>query len=384
MLTAFALCLCLACPVFAAGWTTPEKIDEEVDGIFRRSRCTGGSVVVAKDGKIVYARDYGFANVRKRQPVNEQTYFKLSSITKMVSALGVLKLAEEGKLNLDADISAYLGFKIAHPKHPQTPITLRQLMSHTAAVSEGGGYSNIRATLSSMLSADLRRAGNFQAYAPGSKYSYSNFGAGIAGSLMEAVTGVSVNRYMTDNVFSPLGITAAYTASALPDPDNVSSQYNEGKISKSARVYIETPYEDFSSPDTHYRTTVGSVWIKSRDLAKIGMLLCGDGSYGGVRILCPETVQMMRKEQKTLNLSVTGDSPYGLFLEHNDTLVKGKVLYGHQGMSDCAIVNTYFDPDTGFVFVLLDNGCSMKRDNRVSVMARRMLSLLYPVFAGTP
>ncbi len=377
------VCLTLLAPCAVAGdYFMPDPVGTKVDEIFRKSRTTGGSVVVAKDGKIVFARDYGLANVRAKQPVTPETYFKLASITKMVTGIGILQLAEQGRLDLDEDISTYFGFKIANAYHSGIPLTLRQLMSHTSSISENGGYSNERNKVSDMLAADKRRRGNFHDYKPGSKYTYSNFGAGVAGAVMEAASGQSVHSYMAQHVFAPLHISAAYRAGLLPDTQNVVSQYKDGQLLKSANRYIKETYEDFPSPDTHYRTVVGGFWIRSRDLMKLLIALAGDGSYEGTRLLKPETVMMMRREQKTLGLSVTGDSPYGLFLEHNNTIIKGKTVYGHQGMSEGCIVNAYFEPESGFAIVMLNNGCSMKRQDRVGILARNMINYLYPLYGG--
>lgn len=375
------ICLTLLAPgVMASDYFMPDPVGTQVDEIFRKSFTTGGSVVVAKDGKVVFARDFGFSNVKNQVPVTADTYFKLASITKMVSGIGVLQLVEKGRVLLDEDITTYFGFKIANAYFPDIPLTLRQIMSHTTSISENGGYSNERNKVSDMLDANKRRKGNFYNYKPGSKYSYSNFAAGLAGAIMEAVTGMSVNSYMTQNVFAPLGIISAYNASLLPDPHNVSSQYMEGEMRKSASRYVKETYEDFASPDTHYRTTVGGAWIRSRDLIKLMIALAGDGSCEGVQLLKPETVLMMREEQKTLGKSVTGDSPYGLFLEHNNTIVKGKIFYGHQGMSEGSIVNAYFEPESGFAIVILNNGSSTKRQDRVGIMARNMIGYLYPLY----
>ena len=364
----------------ASDYFMPDPVGKQVDELFRKSRTTGGSVVVAKNGKIVFTRDYGFAQVRSKQPVTPETYFKLASITKMVTSIGLLQLVENGQLDLDADISRYFGFKIANAYYPNVPLTVRQLMSHTASVSESGGFSNERNKVSDLLAADKRRKSNFHPYAPGTQYTYSNFGAGLAGAVMESVSGLSVNSYMTKHVFAPLQITAAYKAGLLPDGQNVASQYKSGQLNKSARRYIKEPYEDFASPDTHYRTSVGGIWIRSRDLMKLLIALAGDGSYEGTQLLKPETIQMMRTDQKTLGKSVTGDSPYGLFLERNDTIIKGRTVYGHQGMSDCTIVNAYFEPISGFAIVVLNNGCSMKRRDRVGILTRNLIEYLYPLY----
>lgn len=375
-----ALCLVLLAPLALA--FNEQQVAADVDKMFSKSKVMGGSVVVAVKGRIVYAREYGFANIRQKTPVTPLTYYRLASITKMVSGIGLMKLVEEGKLNLDEDISTYYGYSIRNPRFKKNPLTLRQLMSHTSSLSENGGFSNLRSTIHGMLSEESNRRANFQNYAPGSQYKYSNFGAGVTGSIIEAVTDLSANRYMMQYIFAPLGIHASYAGSVIQDPQNLSSQYSDATLFKSADAYIRDGYEDYPSPDTHYRTTYGGLWIRSRDLIKLVSVLAGDGSYEGVQLLSPETVRLMRQDQKTLGASVTGDSPYGLFVERNTTLIPGKTIYGHQGMTDVGIVNAYYDPDTQFAFVLLNNGSSRVREDRVGVMARNMLSYLYPIFSG--
>lgn len=357
-------------------------IDARIDAYFKKAKTVGGSLVVMSKGRLVYSRDWGYKNLSARAPVDANTFFKTASITKMVTGIGLMTLRDSGRLELDRDISDYFGFRIGNPYYPNIPLTLRQLMSHTSSLSENGGFSNGRYTVSDMLTLSHRRTGNFIKKKPGSVYSYSNFGGGLAGALMEAVTDQSINRYMTQAVFAPLGMEAAYSASLLKTPEDVVNQYVDGKLSRAAGGYINEKYEDFPDPEKHFRTTAGDLWIRSRDLAKLAALLCGDGSYQGVRILSGESVQLMRLPQESLGRSVTAQSPYGLFLEHNDTIIKGKLVYGHQGMSPGAILNVYFEPETQFVFVLFSNGGSKVRDNRVGVLARSMITYLYPLLAG--
>ncbi|MHC1786049.1 MAG: serine hydrolase domain-containing protein [Christensenellales bacterium] len=370
------LCLCLLLPDGGRAG----DLDAQVDQCFRDAKTVGGSVVILLGGDLVYARDYGYKNLRAKVPVDEGTFFKTASITKMVTGIGLMRLVEEGKLDLDADISSYYGYRIANPYYPKASLTLRQLMSHTSSLSEEGGFSNLNSRVSQMLKLSLNRRSNFLRALPGSKYQYSNFGAGLAGAIMEAATGESVNRYMTSAVFAPLGIQAAYSASLLPTPLDVTHQYLNGSLHRAAQGQISQVYEDFADPEKHFRTTAGDLWMRSRDMAKLAAVLCGDGSYGGVRLLNEVSLLLMRQEQSDLGASVTGQSPYGLFLEHNDTLIPGKTVYGHQGMSTGAILNVYFEPLSGFVFVLFSNGGSLQRDNRVGRLARNLITLLYPVF----
>lgn len=377
----FFLCLCclmLAMPVgFAQQEAAQDPVDAYVDKTFRSSKTVGGSVVILSHGEVVYARDYGYRDQRRRLPVDENTFFKTASLTKMASGIGIMRLVDEGLLDLDQDISQYFGYKIANGYYPKVPLTLRQLMSHTSSVSEGGGYSSIHRKVREMLDAKLDRRGNFNKAAPGSAYKYSNFGAGLAGAIAESVTGQSINAVMQEKVFAPLGIEAAYSASLLSTPENVSSQYKDGQLHRAAAGQIKKVYEDTADPEMHFRTTVGDLWIRSRDMAKLAALLCADGSYGDVRILSEDSVQAMRQEQMTLGKSVTGPSPYGLFVEHNDTLLPDRMVYGHQGMSQGAILNVYFEPDSQFVFVLFSNGGSMMRTNRIGKLARNLFGYFW-------
>lgn len=381
---AFLLTLLLMFQVIlpAANALDMAEIDSEVDKIFSRYKTVGSSVVVMKDGDIVYERDYGLRNITKKLPVDENTYFKMGCVTKMVSSLAILQLVDDGTLDLDADISQYFGYDIINPYFPKTPITLRQLLSHTSTVSETGGYTRIRNTVKDILYDKSRGTGNYTKFEPGSKYKYSNFGSGLVGSIVEAVSGQSVNRFVTERLFEPLNMDASLAASWLQSPDHIASLYTGRKLHRAATKYIAEGYEDTASPETHFRTMVGALFIRSRDLAKIVHGLSTDGSVDGVQFLKPETVQLMREEQHLLGKSVTGKSPYGLFLERNTLVLPGHTVYGHQGMTGVSSNNVYFEPESGFVFVVTTNGSSQARDHGTMLLAQTMLRYTYSQFSG--
>ncbi len=363
-----------------AGQIDMHEIDAQVDQFFQKGRATGGALVVMRHGEIVYQRYYGYSTKRSKTPVTADTYFRSASVTKMISAIGIMQLYEQGKVNLDQDISTYFGYEIANPHHPGIPITLRQIMSHTTSISQAGGFSSAKNTIYNMLSKDARRPANFTDNAPGSKYSYSNFGAGLMGSIMEAAAQVSVNRYMRENVFAPLDIDAAYNACCLEHPEHVASIYKNGSLFRSAAKFISDPYDDFPDPESHYRITVGELFIRAADLAKLGAVLCGDGSYNGVRLLNPESVNLMRMNQAELNASVTAHSPYGLSVSRINNLAEGKTVYGHHGLYNGSMTLLAFDPETEFVFVMLSNGCSQVRKGRIGVLPRNLFEYVYPLF----
>jgi len=375
------LCTFLALLPFQAFALTAEEIDAQVDAYFKKSYTTGGALAVILGGEIVYTRYYGYQDSAQEIPVTENTYFRIASVTKMVSGIGLMQLVEQGLLELDADIGEYFGYEIANTYYQSTPITLRQIMSHTSSIR--GEQPGATKTVYSTLAKAEKKHAYFLEYEPGSAYTYSNFAAGVAGAILEAVTGVSVNTYMYGTVFAPLSINAAYAPSFLSEPDYIANLYNaDGSRYRGTKTLLAEEYEDYADPETHYRTTVGSLWIRTGDLAKLTIALCGDGSVDGIRILSEESVLQMRDDQASYQRSVTGESEYGLFLQHETTLIEGHDIYGHQGMCAGILCNVYFEPATGFGFVMLTNGCNNVLDNHVGVLSRRLFTYTYGSFVS--
>lgn len=372
------VCVFLSILVCCAAWAEPAKADTDadIDAIFRRYHTVGGAVLVARHGELVYERYYGDANVNQHRPVNRDTYFRAASVTKFVSGIGAMRLVEHGLLDLDADIGGTLGMDIRNPRHPATPITLRQLMTHTSGVNDNSGFSNLTNTLRELL--EDHPWSNFTDRQPGKAYVYSNFGAGIVGALMEAATGQSVNAYMTEQVFAPLGIDAAYSASLLRSPEDVPALYADQKMATSANTSLSAAYDDTCDPNRHFRTTIGSLWIRPRDLLTLTSLMCEGGELNGTRLLASETVQTMTAPQSGMG-SVTGKTVYGLFTARVDSVVPGVTLYGHQGISAGFVCNAYFDPETGYAFVLMTNGADQRQDNRICILARKLITYTYPL-----
>ena len=356
--------------------------DEALRKIFKNNKTSGAAVVVAKDGEIVYQYYYGWAVKREKEPITEKTYFRIASATKMVTAIHMMQLVEAGKIQLDADISDALGYEVQNPYAKKTPVTARMLMTHTSSLSNKGAFSNVRRGLRSLISTDKPNQGNWYRETPGSVYRYSNFGAGVMGSLIESVTGKNVNDSITDALFAPLGIDAAFSAGLLKDPENVPDLYNaSGAMYSSRNNNLTKEWDPEVNPDFHFRITVGSLWIRPTDLCRLGMMLCDGGTLDGKTVLQPETVAEMTAEQQGRN-GITAETPYGLCVHHEKTLVEGRTMYGHQGLTEGILCNVYFDPETRFVFVLCTNGSSNQMDHRVVKLSRRVFATAWEAFGN--
>ncbi|MFQ9448456.1 MAG: serine hydrolase domain-containing protein [Christensenellales bacterium] len=277
-------------------------------------------------------------------------------------------------LDPDEDISAYLGYAVGNPRYPDTPITLRMLMSHTAGLNENSSYSSKSSKLSDMIALDKKAASNFKEVRPGSQYAYSNFGAGITGAIIESVTGKDVSTFMREYLFAPLGIDAAYSATQLDEAEAylTATYHKDGSLYRAPSYILRQPYDAFATPDTHYRITVGSLLIRPRDLTRLGIALCGDGTVDGVRVLSEDAIAMMRQEQSEATTGITSDTPYTFFTVRQDTLLDGRRVYGHQGTDEGIVCNLYVEPVSQTVFCVMTNGCKTTREDGIMRITRRL------------
>jgi Beta-lactamase class C and other penicillin binding proteins len=357
-----------------------QRIDALADKVFKNYSTVGGAVVVMKHGEMVYERYYGLARKGGSVPVDENTYFRVASISKWITGIGVMKLVEEGKLSLEDDIGDVLDMPIKNPKYPEDKVTLRMVMSHTSSITDSGGFKNQSSGLSDIFS-KARIKSSFVEKRPGAEFNYSNFAAGITGSMIEMVTAQNVNDYMKEAVFEPLGVDVAYWPTLVSKPENIVDQHERGGVlSRPYLRVLSESYDPSVNVDMHYRLTAGCVWSNARDLAKLASVMTGAGEADGVRIISEESVKKIHEEQQGKD-GITADTPYALFCERFTTLLEGKIIYGHQGQSLSMVTEVFYDLDTGFAMVLLTNGCSKAIDRRICKIGRSMFDVMYPAFS---
>ena len=361
--------------------------EETVNQLFKKRKTVGGMVVAAKDGEIVFSQCYGFANKVGKEPVTEETYFKLASVSKLVTAVSVMKLVENSQLDLDQDIGEILGdpaYHAANPNYPKIALTSRMLMTHTAAINDSAGaFAGMKPLNATLNPKENKKKSGFLKVKPGTEYKYSNYGAGIMGCIIEAVTEKRLSDAARELIFDPMGIDAAYDPHLLQDPEKIVSTYNadgSGNITRSYR--LKQKYREEIDLDKDYADSYGGVWIRGEDLCRIGIMLCDMGVIDGRRILEEDTVREMLSSQQGKG-GITVDSPYGLNVERVTNLLRGKMLYGHQGMANGVLCNLYFDPETRFVFALLTNGTNVKaKEDRICLLARDLFNLMWNTYAS--
>ncbi len=334
---------------------------------FAARKVVGGAVVIAKDGEIVYSYAYGWKDARQTMPVTADTCFRVASVTKLVSAVGLMQLMEENELSLDTPVSDIVGFPVRNPSYPDRPVTVRQVLSHTSSILSTGYY------FPSWEKLGVGTIYFAEEYGPGDKYVYSNLNGGLIGAMIEALSGQSVNQYMQQHVFAPLSVNAAYQAALLPDTSDIADRLDkDGTLHQTASRALKNieNYDDTCDPRWHTDRTVGSLYISPNGLIRIISMLQRGGEIDGVRILQEETVNTMMQDQDEIGgSSVNCKGRYGLCLDRVKNM-PGGTWYGHQGRLNGLSANIYFQPDTGLSIAVIANGYTAYTQDEVVSIAR--------------
>jgi len=278
----------------------------------------GAAVAVVKDGALFFVKGYGYADVENGVPINpEATLFPLASVTKLLTWTAVMQLSERGMVNLDEDVNTYLDFEIPDT-YPGQPVTLKHLMAHTAGF-EQQMYGMFPSDLEDVLPLGEWLAENVPArvFPPGEVTAYSNYGAALAGCIVERVSGMPYHEYIERYILEPLGME--YASVRRPVPDYLASHM--------ARQYrfVDGAFEA-GDPEWSNVPPAGSASASATDVAKFMIGHLQDGRYGGARILEEATAQQMHSHLFANDERLNGFA-YG-FIESNRN---GQWIIGHGG-----------------------------------------------------
>jgi len=263
-------------------------------------------VAFDRDG-ITATRTEGYADPATKRAITVDDPVRIASISKLVLAIGVMRLVEDGTLDLDADVSKTLGWTLRNPSFPNKKITLRLLLSHTASLTDGAGYWQVPLDGEFRKLLDDPKAWD-DAHAPGTYWRYANVGFPLIGAVMERATGERLDLLMQRLVLNPLGLRACYNWSSCDEATAARAVvlYRDGKPilddhqGKKPACGITKASDgscDLSTWRAGAATNVfgpqGGLRISAADLSKIGRLLLGDGEVDGVRLLTPASVRAM-------------------------------------------------------------------------------------------
>ena len=290
------------------------ELEAFLDGLLAKQltdyQIAGAAVSVVKDGKLFFAKGYGYADLANKIPVDpERTIFSLGSIGKTFTWTAVMQLAEQGKLDLDADINTYLDFRIPDT-YPQ-PITLRNLMTHTSGF-EDRLFGSLATDPKDLLPARewLIRHMSARVRPPGDCVAYANYNAMLAGYIVARVSGQPYETYIEENILKPLGMLHSSAQSVLP-PDlrgdqSVGYTYADGAFKAFPGYYLQEAV-----------LPSGAMRASATDVARFMIANLQNGRYSDaqlpdVRIFNVATAQQMHSTQYTPDPRLLGIT-YGFF-----------------------------------------------------------------------
>ena len=351
---------------------TATDLEAFLDGLIpaqlEREDIAGAAVAVVKDGKVLFAKGYGFSDVQKRKSVSPaETLFRPGSISKLFTWTSVMQLVEQGKLDLDRDVNDYLDYKI--PPAFSKPITLRNVLTHTPGFEETAKELFV-ADASKMrpLGEYLREHIPGRIFPPGVTPAYSNYATAMAGYIVQRTSGKPFEQYVADNIFIPLGM--GHTTFVQPLPPNLSSFMSNGyqQASKEAK-----PYEFVQA------FPAGSVATSAADMCIFMMAHLQDGRWNDKQILKPETAKLMHAR-------AFGSDPRlnGMALGFYEETRNGHRIIGHGGDTLYFHSDLHLIHDSNVGFFVSYNSAGKGEVSGRTILFEKFLDRYFPYTPSAP
>ena len=349
------------------GFSVPKALQTRLEGALGAMRARGGVLALMNADGERSAAAFGIARLRDRAPAEPSDCFRCASISKYVTAAGVLRLASAGRVDLDRDISDSLGYAVRHPKAPDRPITLRLLLAHRAGLRDGPAY---QAALASPVPLRdlLRQPDVYTEHGPDAGFEYSNFGAGLVGAVLEAGSGQPFDQLMREAILTPAGVNASYLPQRAPgrlaDAWRLMPPSRAPLYDAAERQARPVPAMD---PELDYLTAHGGLCVTADGLLRIAAFTRDDPACAPMR----DPLSAFGQRDPHLWEGVGG------FIYRDPAL--GFPLYGHQGLAYGAVHGLFYRMERSPypAFALLTTAASEERDGVITAGNRDVARIIF-------
>lgn len=338
------------------------RIDRVVDEGLRRENMPGCVVLIGHRGEIIFEKAYGFRQLQpEKVPMTLDTLFDLASITKPVATgTSIMALLEEGKLELDAPAARYLPEFTSHGKDQ---ITIRHLLTHQSGLIADNALADYQqgrqAAFKNIHQLTLRSA-------PGTQFTYSDVGFIVLGEIIERLTGQTQHAYTQQRIFAPLNMQE--TGYLPKDELKVRAAVTQQRKGEWMRGEVHDPraYE-MEGIAGH-----AGLFSTARDLARYAQMVLNGGELDGVRVLKPETVELMTQPQPVSSgiRSLGWDKQTGYSSNKGDLLSDRAI--GHGGFTGTVL---WIDPELDLYVIFLSNRVHPDGKGLVNPLAGRIVTL---------
>jgi len=345
--------------------------DEMIITAMNESSFAGLGIGIVHQGKVIYAKGFGFANMQQEWPVTLDTVFRIASISKTITAIGLMQLWEQGKFQLDAPVNDYLkGYYLKHPDPHAPPVTFRHLLTHTSGLGTMRRLTDmVRPGFGLAVKPDTPIPPLNQYYAeglktelyPGRKWAYSNHGFATLGQLVEDISGEPFDQYMLRHVFEPLGMHHTDYLRSERVRDHLAEGYQFRRGTFKPVTYLEG-----------IPLGAGTVFSSVSDMVKYMTALLNGGANDYGTVLKPETVRMMMQPQYQIDKRLSAAMGLAFWLDNFD----GHRIVWHSGDWLGFMSAMYLSPDDDLGIVVFTNTSTMNIAHRPDGIARDMLRRL--------
>ncbi|MBB2204155.1 serine hydrolase domain-containing protein [Gluconacetobacter takamatsuzukensis] len=287
--------------------------DRAMDRVLTQAEARPLAAIAAvrlRHGQVAYSYYGGFARQTPGEtvPVGPDTLFRIASISKIVTTIGLMELVEQGRIDLDRDASDYLGFRLRNPDFPQVPITVRMLLNHTSSIRDADSYTIPPGRRIAELFDPARKPGDpgyhfahADGHPPGTWFDYCNLCYGLIGTMMERASGERFDRFQQAHVLGPLGIDGGYNPAALAHPDRLATLYHHLPTGWQAETDT-LPVKGWgrAALDAYMPGTNGTLFspqgglrVSMQGLTRLVRFMLGHGTLDGVRLLSPQSIDRM-------------------------------------------------------------------------------------------
>ncbi|HEY9233627.1 MULTISPECIES: serine hydrolase domain-containing protein [Phenylobacterium] len=276
-----------------------EALNKTFHGLVDEGRLAGVATLLARHGKVVHFDAYGVQDVNTKAPLHRDTIFRIASMTKPVTGVAMMILYEEGKWKLDDPVAKYVpefaNLKVKGPDGTLVaqdhPMTMRELMSHTAGFDVSAGYAPDVTNRDEPLQAMIDKLGKLPlATQPGTDWRYGP-SVNIQGHIIEKLSGQPLDQFFEQRIFNPLKMADtgfSVPAAELPRVTSVHTYDAQKKL-------IATPSVNDPSVKPAFLSGSGGLLSTTEDYWRFSQMLLNGGELDGTRILKPETIKLMRQ-----------------------------------------------------------------------------------------
>ncbi|MEM7776327.1 MAG: serine hydrolase domain-containing protein [Pseudomonadota bacterium] len=329
----------------------------------KKEHVPGLAACVVRGTDIVWAEGFGMADLENQIPFTpDRSIFQIASVSKVITAVAIMQLRDKGHFRLDDDVSGHAGFTVRNPKFANQPITYRHLLRHVSSIRDTDGIYALYAvgdptlTLQEVVCGYFTEGSrywhkkNFYSSQPGQREKYSNIGFALLGLLIENISGQSLNDYLRDNIYAPLGMVD--TSFFIEDLDQSRQTFPYTYQSKPRRQLCPgdgdgnllpsgaAPTAGFNKHALYSYPTLADGMVRTTvtQLARFMTAMMNDGQFQGYQMLKPDTVSEM----------LSGD-------EQGLGWVRDGKYWGHDGGDPGCASEMFFDRKDRFGFIILAN-----------------------------